>query len=158
MEAVRSAKCAHFRRVERGFTLPEVLITIVIMGILLAIAASSWQGVVEGHRVDSATNQLVSDLRLAHTQASNRLTPYQVVLANGSSTYQVGPSGSLKTRTLPDEVKVNTALTTIEFSPSGSVAGPTGADNEIVVSKTSPASDPRHGISINPATSRVKVD
>lgn len=147
-----------FRVNERGFTLPEVLITIVIMGILLAIASSSWQNVVEGRRVDSATNQLVSDLRLAHTQASNRLTPYQVVLTNGGSSYQIGPAGSLKTRTLPDGVKVNTALTTLQFSPNGSVSGPAGTANEIVVSKTSPATTPQHGISINPTTSRVRID
>ncbi len=143
---------------QRGFTLPEVLVTILILGILLAIASSSWQGVVKGRQVDSATNQLVSDLRLAHTQASNRLTPYQVVFTGGESSYQIGPVGSLKTRTLPDDVRVNTSLTTIKFSPSGSVSGPVGAANEIVVSKTSPASTPQHGISINPATSRVKVD
>jgi type II secretory pathway pseudopilin PulG len=138
--------------------LPEVLATIVVLGLLIGIAVPSWQRVVDGRQVDSATNQLVSDLRLAHTQASNRLTPYQVVFTGGSSSYQIGPAGSLKTRTLPDGVKVNTALTTIEFSPSGSVSGPAGTANEIVVSKTSPASAPQHGISVNPATSRVKVD
>lgn len=138
--------------------MPEVLVTVLIMGILFAIATSSWQRVVEGRQVDSATNQIVSDLRLAHTQASNRLTSYQVVFTNDFSTYQIGPAGSLKTRTLPDDVKVNTSLTTMEFRPNGSATGPTGVANEIVVSKTSPASDPRHGISINPATSRVKVD
>ena len=30
---------------ERGFTLPEVMITIVILGIILAITSSSWCGV-----------------------------------------------------------------------------------------------------------------
>lgn len=145
-------------RYERGFTLPEVLIIIVIMGILAAIAVPSWQAVIEGRQVDSATNQLVSDLRLANSRSTNRLTPYRVVLTNASSTYQLGPVGSLAPRTLPDNVKVSTSLTTLEFKPEGSVTGPTGAANEIVVSKTSPAADPKHGISINPATSRVKVD
>ncbi len=143
---------------ERGFTLGEVLITIVIMGIVFAIASSTWQSVIQGRAVDSGTNQLTADLRLAHTSATNRLVNYQVVLTNGSSGYQAGPAGSLQPRTLPDNVKVNTALTTIEFKPDGLVTGPAEAANEIVVSKASPAAAPQHGIRINPATSRVKVD
>jgi type II secretory pathway pseudopilin PulG len=135
-----------------------VMIVIVIMGILTAIAVPTWWSVVEGRQVDSATNQMVSDLRLANATAANRLVAYQVIFTNGSSSYQVGPAGSLSTRTLPDSVKVSTTLSTIVFKPDGSVTGVTGAANEIMVSKSSPAAEPKYGISINPATSRVKVD
>ncbi len=65
---------------ERGFTLGEVLITIVIMGIVFAIASSTWQSVVQGRAVDSATNQLASDMRLAHTSATNQLASWRIVL------------------------------------------------------------------------------
>ena len=63
---------------QRGFTLAEVSITIVILGIVLAIAIPSWRNVVESRRVDAATNQLVADLRLAHTKSTNQLTEYRV--------------------------------------------------------------------------------
>jgi prepilin-type N-terminal cleavage/methylation domain-containing protein len=75
---------------ERGFTLPEVMITIVIMGILAAIAVPSWFGVVEGRNVDSATNQLASDLRLAHTSATNRLAPARVEFSNTGAVVNCG--------------------------------------------------------------------
>ena len=62
-----------------------MLVTTVIVGILVGIAVSPWQRVVEGRQVDYATNQLKSDLRLVYTQVTNSLVKYQVVLANGSS-------------------------------------------------------------------------
>jgi prepilin-type N-terminal cleavage/methylation domain-containing protein len=62
MEMSRAAT-RQFRSEERGFTLPEVLITIVIMGIVFAIASSSWFSTIERRAVDT-TNQLVADLRL----------------------------------------------------------------------------------------------
>jgi prepilin-type N-terminal cleavage/methylation domain-containing protein len=43
-----------------GFTLPEVMITIVLIWIVMAIASSTWFGVVESRAVDSAADQLAS--------------------------------------------------------------------------------------------------
>lgn len=70
---------------QEGFTLTEVVVTIIIMGILSTIASSLWFGAAEGRRVDSATNQLAADLRLAHAGASNRLTQYRVAYVAGGN-------------------------------------------------------------------------
>ncbi|QIN78015.1 prepilin-type N-terminal cleavage/methylation domain-containing protein [Rubrobacter marinus] len=79
------SRALNFYREARGFTLGEVLVTITITGILFAIAAASWQNVVESRRVDSATNQVKADLRLAHTSASNRLGAARLIFnGNGS--------------------------------------------------------------------------
>jgi prepilin-type N-terminal cleavage/methylation domain-containing protein len=67
-------------RDERGFTLPELLATITILAILIAIAVIILLGILEQRRVDAATNQLVADMRLAHTSATNQLTDWRVVL------------------------------------------------------------------------------
>src|SRR5215203_2622714 len=146
---------------ERGFTLLEVLITIVIMGIVLAIATSSWFGVVESRRVDSATNQVVVDLRMAHTQATNRLLDTTFVVdAGDSSTYEIGPDGDLETRTLPGDdqgtpkTKILPATDiTITFHSDGRAdIDPAG---NITVAATD--GEPTHTIEINPITSRVRV-
>jgi prepilin-type N-terminal cleavage/methylation domain-containing protein len=118
---VRGLKHHDFRQSERGFTLPEVLIVIVLMGILFAIASSTWFGVVESRRVDSATNQLVSDLRLAHTKSTNQLATWQVVLNPDRADETAGAdyslvkldsagnpvAGSEIPGTLPDNVRLN---------------------------------------------------
>ncbi len=153
-----SPRTTNYHRIdERGFTLPEVLITIVVMGILFAIASSSWQNVVEGRRVDSATNQLASDLRLAHSSATNRLASYQIVVpAANSSTYQIGPSGgALTTRTLPDGTVI-AAATTITFKPSGAAEVTSGAGSPTTVKSSTNASND-HTIEFNTETSRIKV-
>jgi prepilin-type N-terminal cleavage/methylation domain-containing protein len=147
-------------RDEEGFTLPEVLIVIVLMGIVFAIASSTWFGIVESRAVDSATNQLVADLRLAHTSATNRLANWQVVLTSGSSSYQIGPSGgTLRTRTLPDGTEVFRAsggTITIVLKPDGSAA-PTGSPITFRV-RSATDGNPFHDIEINTQTSRIQVD
>ena len=70
---------------EAGFTLPELLVTILVMGILFAIATTSWLSVTESRKVDAAANQLLVDLRLAHTSASNQLTDWRVVFGDAAS-------------------------------------------------------------------------
>src|SRR5215204_3445413 len=89
---------------ERGFTLIEVIITTILMLIVFGIASSTWFKVAESRRVDSATNQVVADLRLAHTQATNRLTESSFIVPSAdSSTYEIGPDGDLETMTLPGD-------------------------------------------------------
>ena len=84
---------------ERGFTLAEVMVTIIIMGIVFAIASTSWFGmigpIIESRQVDSATNQLVSDLRLAHTRATNQLAGWRVVLNSDRGPVSAGADYSL---------------------------------------------------------------
>jgi prepilin-type N-terminal cleavage/methylation domain-containing protein len=144
------------RQSERGFTLAEVLIVIVLMGIVLAIASSTWFGVVESREVDSATNQMIADLRLAHTRATNRLVDYEVHLTDNSSSYEVGPSAELASRTLPDDARVQTtgATLNIVFKPDGS-ATPSGPPITLKVSSADGAPD--HDIEINTATSSVSI-
>lgn len=158
---------------ESGFTLPEVMIVIAVMGILAAIAVPSWFNVIEGRRVDSATNQLTADLRLAHTSATNRLDAAQIRFSStGSASFTCGATaadyclvrpttgGGTETiaRNFEDNVILNSpnlapvgGLNAIEFSPYGSARAigslnPSAADN-------CPASTPPGG-----ARLRVTVD
>jgi type IV fimbrial biogenesis protein FimT len=145
-----------FRESERGFTLPELVIVIVLMGIVFAIASSSWFGTIESRQVDSATNQMVSDLRLAHASATNRLANWRVELDPNTGNYRVGPSGgTLSSRSLEDgtEFPPTLGVVAVVFKPSGE-AQITGTGN-IKVAADDGA--PIHEIEVNTVTSRIKV-
>src|SRR5687767_14735031 len=77
---------------ESGITLVELTIVIILMGIVFAIASSTWFGAIESRKVDSATNQLAADLRRAHSRAINRLADQTVTLTAGNSEYTL-PGG-----------------------------------------------------------------
>ena len=77
---MRRLKSRTLRRDEQGYTLQEVLTVIAILGILIAIGIIIFLELLERWRVDAATDQLVADLRLAHTNATNQLTDWRVVL------------------------------------------------------------------------------
>jgi len=142
---------------ERGFSLIEVVIVIIIMGIVFSIASSTWFGAVESRKVDSATNQLVGDLRQAHSMAINRLVDQTVNLTAGNSEYTL-PDGT--TVDLDSDLDPNgdiisvAANSTIVFKGDGG-AVITGA-NPITVRVTSNSTN-NHTIEINPTTSEIKV-
>ena len=97
---------------ERGFTLVEVMIVIILMGIVFAIASSSWFGAAESRRVDSATNQLAADLRLAHTRRpTGWLSRFELhcTIRGQLRRTRYGPADSLETRTLPATLEDDTA-------------------------------------------------
>ncbi len=86
------------RKGEAGFTLVELLATIAIMGILLAIGTASRMNVVEGNRVESSTNQALSELRLAHSRATNQLAVWTVVMDADSRNYRLLKDGTFGRR------------------------------------------------------------
>jgi len=168
---------------ERGFTLPEVLIVILIMGILFGIATSTWFGVVESRAVDSATNQVAADLRLAHTRATNQLVDHGVatdltyfglplpagIPAADYYLVRIPSSGGIALsditgRALPDEgaqveIDPSTPLA-FRFRPDGTAqaVGPGVTTVRVHVAGEPYDSNPRHDIEVNTTTSRVRID
>lgn len=67
---------------QSGFTLIELLVTIAILAILLGIGVPSFRSMVESNRIRTVSNDLVSALQLARSEAVKRGVPITLCSSN----------------------------------------------------------------------------
>ena len=82
-----------------GFTLAEVLIVVLIIGIALAMAAPRMQGVLHQSAIESALNSVASDVTLARLRAVRTASRTVLVVNSTGTGYSVivDPSGTPST-------------------------------------------------------------
>jgi type IV fimbrial biogenesis protein FimT len=66
----RHDRASHRR--ERGFTLIELMVTISVLGVLLAIAAPSFTRLIAANKMATQTNEFVGAMNLARSEAVRR--------------------------------------------------------------------------------------
>ncbi|MGG6270214.1 pilus assembly FimT family protein [Leptolyngbya sp. AN03gr2] len=71
--------------VASGFTLIEVLVTVVLIGILFAIAAPNWVAFINQQRVGSARNQVAQAIRTAQSEAQRTKSSRAIVFDNNNN-------------------------------------------------------------------------
>lgn len=75
---------------DRGFTMPELLISVAIIAILLALALPAFNSLVLDNRIVAMTNRFVADLRLARSEALKRNS--RVVVCRSGDIRAANPS------------------------------------------------------------------
>ena len=80
---------------ERGFTLVELMVTVVIVGILAAIALPNFQSMIQANRIQSAAAEFQAGLALARAEAIKRggdakVTIVANALKSGNADWQSG--------------------------------------------------------------------
>jgi prepilin-type N-terminal cleavage/methylation domain-containing protein len=172
------------RHEETGFTLAEVMVTIVILGILAGIAIPSWWSIVESRAVDSAANKLAADLRLAHSRSVNQLNDWAVVSkttdiasVTGFSPAASPPAGDYYLIKVPSSGPIPLSKITarqldeggrtqidsstpvkMRFTPDGAVTITGPSTIQVHLKGKAYDSNPKHNIQVNSTTSRVKID
>lgn len=113
---------SHFRfapKAVAGFTLIELMVTLAVVAITLAIGVPSFQGVVSDNRLTGAANNLIGALNVARSEAIKR--GRSVVLTPVGSDWSTG--GRVATVAAPtDYIKTFAATTGITISISTSTS------------------------------------
>ncbi|MEJ3668869.1 GspH/FimT family pseudopilin [Stutzerimonas stutzeri] len=76
-----------------GFTLIELMITLVLLGIFAAIAVPSFNALIRGNQVQSKAEELVTFLQFARGQAALNRQPYEVQIKSNAP-WEIRKSGS----------------------------------------------------------------
>ncbi len=114
-----------------GFTLIELMVTIVIMAVAAALAAPSFSSLIGNYRVRSSAESILNGLNLARAEAVRRNSPVSFTLNGAASAWtvaQVAPATTIQTRAAADSnvaVASSNAGLAVTFRPTGLV-DPTG--------------------------------
>ncbi len=87
---------------EKGVTLIELVITLLVLAFMVTIAMPSFQGMFERRRITGAAEHVHNQLRLARTEAIKRSAPVHASFsADGSATWSFGISDDVDTNNNP---------------------------------------------------------
>jgi len=75
---------------QNGVTLVELLIAIAVLGILVALALPSFQGLIERKNLEGAAEKLFADLQFAKSEAIKRNLPVNINFNNSGSNWCYG--------------------------------------------------------------------
>jgi len=113
------------RRRQRGFSVLEALVVIVLLGITAAVASSLVKERVLSARIRVAADQLAFDLRAARLKAVSNRTPVDVIVTvDPANRYEYTDTyGRLRARELAPGVRIVSSSSPIVFQSNGSVTG-----------------------------------
>lgn len=112
---------------ERGFTLPELLLTIAVMGTLMVLAIPSLTRWLSATGLNSVAREVAAELQLARIKAISQNTNFRIRFDPARDTYQIekyiaGRWESVDApKTLPRGIRLVRTSVDPVFQPTGTV-------------------------------------
>ena len=103
-----------------GFTLTEILVTTIVVGVIGAIAAPNILGLLNRNRVNRTINKIEGAIKEAQRQAIRDGKSCTIDITN--ATRKVSGGCLLSDREFGDYINLNSNQTTISFSSKGNTA------------------------------------
>jgi len=75
---------------QRGFTLTELLITVAVLGVLLAVGLPSFKQLIASNRIATQANEFMVALNLARSEAVRRAEPVAIRSSSANAEYGTG--------------------------------------------------------------------
>ncbi len=88
------------RKPSLGFTLIEILVVLIIIGVLFAIAAPSWTALMNRQRVGTIREQAVQVIREAQNKARLTRVPQAIVFDNNNNDGTIAPRAAIVARSI----------------------------------------------------------
>lgn len=139
--------CSHsLGQGHRGFTLVELMVSLVVLSILLAIGIPSFKSIIADQRVRAATTDLQSALTLARVEAVKRGVVVTLRPASGQEWAQGwliqnpatgNDSNPLAKYSLGDGVDIDSTASQVAFRPSGRLSAGSVVTFEVTASQDS---------------------
>lgn len=123
------------RKGDQGFTLLEVLVTVLVLGILSSIAAPSWLAFINNQRVRTVNDRVLQSLRSAQSEAKRTKRDVTVTFYTTSSTPSVDPprveidTNPAETDKSKKEIRIETFSSGGEIKPGTIALTPTPANS-----------------------------
>lgn len=117
------------RQSESGFTLPELLVVVVVLGILASVGASGFQSLIQSQQAKNASFEIFSSLSLARSEAIKRndsvtLTPTDAT--NWGKGWAItSAAGVIKSQSELKKIVISQGAASVVYTPTGRATTPT---------------------------------
>lgn len=146
-------------RAVAGFTLIELMVTLAVVAITLAIGVPSFQGIVSDNRLSSAANGLIGAFNIARSEAIKRgrsitVTPTGTDWNDGGIVAVVTPVETIKSFSASTGITISMDSAVYTFLPSGFIS--LAAAEELMVCDSARTGETGRKISIS-VSGRISV-